>query len=383
MDFARLWPRAFFLGAALMLCSEPASGLAPQNGTTVEAANAAADWSRYPRIGRNESKSGIWGDLEDQEWNYKYFDGWVYAGRGGERLVITSTSTGSGVEVYLYAAGATGSTGPVRTGRLLARGGQRLAVILPSNNEYLIVVQATSEDKSGTYTLATESSQVIEVAAGPSPRSSADIALSSRCEASNQHVQVSFSCPPGWVRTHWQDEYSFRQVNYRHPADWHVALNVRLYSTGIPVSLWAKSAEVYFSARDFIRKTRAGVYGLQGDSEGEELAASNVAWRIFAAAVTSRAAVSPPYGNLIPVDWMLEPRTIGSTTYLDVREGYEYWRENLEALGLDPIRGTRHAYGVTSLGGTLVVITLAGPPEVATDDLLRDVLASARISPIQ
>lgn len=402
------WSSTAIIGAALVLCSASAlgqrpaptdrrpliplapieapipRGAAPVQGPTLGATNSVADWRRYPRIARGETKSGVWGDPDDEEWNYKYYDGWVYVGRAGERLVVTAVSSYEPV-IYVYAAGANDSAGPSPSGRLVARSGRstnsRVALILPASGEYLIVALSSYEDQSGTYTLATESSQVIEVAAGPSPRSSADIVLSSHCQAANKRVQVTFACPPGWMQTHWQDEYSFRQVNYRHPADWHIALNVRIYAAGVPVSLWGKSAEVYFDARDFVRKTRTGVYGLQGDSVGHEFANSDVTWRRFSAAVNARlGTVSPGYGNLIPVDWMLEPRTIGSTTYREVREGYEHWRDNLDALAVDPVRGTRHAYGVAAFGGTLVVITLAGPPEVATDDLLRAVIDSVRVT---
>lgn len=397
-------PSTVFTGAALILCSalalaqRPAPtdrrpvippapdqapiarGATPVAGPTLDATNTVADWSRYPRIARGEMKSGIWGDPDDLEWKYKYYDGYVYAGRAGEHLVVTAVSAYQPV-LYVYAAGPTDSAGPSPSGRLIARAGglstnPRVGVLLPVDGEYLIVALSSYEDKSGDYTLAVESSQVVEVASGPRPRSSADIALTAQCEARNDRVQVTFACPSGWTRTEWRDEYDFRQVNYRHPADWHVAINARVHAFGVPNDVWGGGGEIYFNAGDFVRKTRVA-YGQAADSSAEQVAGSTGAWRVFSLSATARFGLEG-YGNLIPVDWMLETYTFGSTTYRRQRESFR--GDNLAALAVDPTRGTRHAYGVAAFGNKLVVITLSGPPEVATDDLLRSVIESVRVS---
>lgn len=330
-----------------------------------------AAWRAFPRVAVGETRSAAWepGDHESSE---KYHDDWVFQTRAGERVTIT-VSAGENLKLYLATRGPADTANRWIAERTGLNNNHEIAFVAPVDGEYLIYIETYNPNRTGVYTLRLNSSRLIEVTGRPPRASDASLRPSSRCDAATGTTRVGFACPSGWTVTEWTEGTHYVQLNYRHPGDLRVNVNVQLISHGVPVSLWGRSMMVYFDAEDFVRKQRAEVYWDRGLSPVEELVLPNGKWHFFSATAAPEA-VSPRLGNLFPVDPYLEP---GRTAGRDTRSGLPWnWSEDLKPL----TAGTVHHYAVTSLGGKLLVIIVAGPADIVTTELARAMATSATAS---
>lgn len=346
---------------------------AAQAGTTPRPPQVpgTAAWRADPRISSGEIRSASW-EPGDTEVNERYRDYWVYRGRAGERIVITATSD-------VGAAVTLGTRGPSDTVTWRVGASNPLTAVLPVTADYRIAVEAGYANRTGLYTLTVQSSQFIEAGGHTPGPGDASLTLNAKCEVQAARLRVGFSCPSGWTRTQW-DGYkgTHVQVNYRHHGDLRINVNVQVLTLGVPAETASGSSVVYFNVEDFFRKTQAEVYGDRGVSAVEELALPNARWRLFSANVLSNIATNGPLGNLFPVDAFLETRIEGDFPRTSPRQDIPWnWADQLYPF----IPGTRHDFAVAGFDQNLVVVTVSGPREVITPELIRAVAGSVTTSP--
>ena len=382
------------------------------------AASLARGSVDYPRIQRGEQKNGIWGDVDDAEWNDAYYDAWRYSGRAGERVTVSITARptepllGFSPIVYIYAHGFSDSLGPIADARLIAwrQSGyaeNAVSTLLPTDGEYLIVVQPDRPDRSGMYSISVTSSQIL--AAGSEPTAGASQATmpgappsrpSSRCVARTDRTIVEFPCPSGWRRTEWNDTTNKRdaedrsgritsvQVNYRDPRDWRVNLNVRAIDSAVE-TLWGFSSVVWLDG-NFYQRTREAY---PGASIVRDIRLPDTSWRAFSIEIrrgSSRACDPFPctiglqlLGNMVPVDFLLQWEPLGAAPErIQVRDVPDSLYLSLTN-EFGALWSTTHAYAVTRRGEGLVVIAVTGAHATEARERLREAVESTRIEAVQ
>lgn len=372
----------------------------------------------YPRIQRGEQKNGIWGDVDDAEWNDAYYDAWRYSGRAGERVTVSITAKPSesmlsfSPIVYIYAFGPSDSLGPVADARLIAwrRSGyaqNAVSTLLPTDGEYIIVVQPDQPDRSGLYSISVTSSQILAASSEPTTGASQATMPAappagppSRCVARTDRTIVEFSCPSGWRRAEWNDTANKRdaeersgrittiQVNYRDPRDWRVNLNVRALDSAIE-TLWGFSSAVW-SDGNFYSRTREA-YPIASIVRGIRL--PDTSWRAFSIEIrrgSSRACDPFPctiglqlLGNMVPVDFLLQWEPLeAAPERIQVRDVPDSMYLGLTN-EFGALWSTTHAYAVTRRGEGLVVIAVTGLHATEARERLREVVESTRIEAVQ
>lgn len=373
----------------------------------------------YPRIQRAEEKYGIWGDADDLEWKDAYYDVWRYSGLAGERLTVLVTAKPSvqmlsfSPVVYIYALGPADSLGPIADAQLISwqrAGGYTqngVSTLLPTDGEYLIVVQPDRPDRSGAYSISVTSSQILATGGEPTPRTgNATMPAAppsgppSRCTARTDRTIVEFSCPSGWRRTEWNDTTNKRdaqdqgggittiQVNYRDPRDWRINLNVRALDSSIE-TLWGFGSAVWIDD-NFYSRMRGEAY--PGASTVASIRLPDTSWRAFSIEIrrdSSRTCNSYPctigfklLGNIVPVDFLLEWRPLSAAPErIQVRDVPDSLYLGLTN-EFGALLGNTHAYAVTRRGESHIVIAVTGLDAAEVRERLRQVVESIRIETV-